>query len=451
MRKTLNIFITIVFLSTLLLSLVGYIYAVEKCPESMSTQERYLCLQKELSKLESSEGSLQKKLKNEDYQQLSLKEKIQYLTTQISQNEKVIETLQIEVLAQDIEINMLSKEITDKEDNVNILNQEIKTLERTVNERVRESYKYSYVGALEFLFDVKDLDSILRKTKYLIETRLRDKNSLVEYSDKMATLEEEELALSSKKAELQIKRNIMEEEKIRLEEEKKNLDSQKSEKASLLAESQRREAAYKKELAETTAAISSIDDQISELVIKLFAENKLGNGAPVYAGQPIARQGHTGCSFGSHLHFDIRTPSGTRVNPFPSYLTLSGGYIYGNKYQPPISRAYLTQGFRSGHLAIDMVSVTEGNQNLERYEVPYGLCSVVDNMLNCRRYGYSYCSNKTQPPREDWNLAYLTGEGAPIRAISSGRVYYGIESTWHGKYALVVHDDGYKSFYLHIQ
>ena len=37
--------------------------AAEACPESMPIQERYLCLQKELEKLESSEGSLQKRLK----------------------------------------------------------------------------------------------------------------------------------------------------------------------------------------------------------------------------------------------------------------------------------------------------------------------------------------------------------------------------------------------------
>ena len=430
---------------------VSNLYAVETCPESMPAQERYICLQKELNKLESSQGSLQKKLKNEDYQQLSLSEKLKYITTEITQTENVINTLGIEVLAQDIEIKILADEIEIKENDISLLNQEINILEQTVNERVTQSYKFSHVSPFEYLFDVKNLDSILRKVKYLIETRINDKKSLKQYSVKMDSLEDEELILASKKADLQKKRNELEEEKERLVEEKAYLDQQQIEKNNLLAESKRREAIYKKELSETSAAISSIDDQISEVVIKLFAENKLGNGARVYAGQPIARQGHTGCSFGSHLHFDIRTPNNVRVDPFPSYLTLNSGYIYGNKYQPPISRAVLTQDYSSRHLAIDMVSVTEGNQNYERYTVPYGLCSVVDNILNCRRYGYNYCSNKSQPPRADWNLAYLTGEGATIRAISSGTIYYGVESTWNGKYALVVHDDGYKSFYLHIQ
>ena len=68
----LGIMIVGIFLS----SFKDKIDAAEPCPESMPIQERYLCLQKELDKLESSEGSLQKRLKNEDYQQLTLKEKI---------------------------------------------------------------------------------------------------------------------------------------------------------------------------------------------------------------------------------------------------------------------------------------------------------------------------------------------------------------------------------------
>ncbi|MDY0097232.1 MAG: hypothetical protein RBS01_02670 [Candidatus Dojkabacteria bacterium] len=428
------------------------INAAEACPESMPIQERYLCLQKELQKLESSQGSLEKRLKDEDYQQLSLKEKLSYLTTQISQNEDVIKTLHMEITAQDIEISLLTKEIQEKEDDLSLLTQEINILKETVNQRVTESYKYSFVGTFELFMDVKNFDEVLRKTKYLIETRIKDRNSLIEFSDKSQLLEDEELVLASQKAELQIKRNEIEEEKVKLLEEKKILDQQRVEKDRLLAESLQREAEYKKQLAEATSAIAGIDEQISDLVIQLFNQGLLGDGSRVIGGQTIiGYQGHTGCSFGSHLHFDLRTPSGVKVDPIPSFLTYSGGYILSNKYFTPMRSAYRTQDYRSGHQAIDMVSFRDGNQNRERYTVPYGLCSVVDNILNCRRYGYSYCSNKSQPPVADWNLAYLTGEGAAIKAIASGRVYYGIESKWGGKYALVVHDDGYKSFYLHIR
>lgn len=435
MKKTLILAtIGVILFSIFLVPLKQPIYAAEACPASMPIQERYLCLQKELEKLESSQGSLQKKLKNEDYQQLSLSEKLSYITTQIAQTEKIISTLSIEITAQDIEISLLTEEIKNKEDGLSILNQEIKVLEETVNERVRQSYKYSYVGALELFFDVKNFDSIIRKTKYLIETRLRDKDSLLQYENKMDDLEQEELLLANNKAQLQIKRNDIEGEKERLTEEKVNLDSQKTEKASLLAQSQKREADYKAQLSSVTAALSTIDDRISEVSYELFKQGLLGNGTRIAAGQTIAYQGHTGCSYGSHLHFDIRNASGTRIDPIPTYLSYSGGYVYANKYLAPLRSAYRTQDYSSSHRALDLVSLSDGNQNYEKYTVPGGLCPIVDNLIATRG-----------------NQAYLTGEGAPIKAISSGKVYYGVESTWGGKYALVKHDDGFSSFYLHIR
>ncbi|OGC45410.1 hypothetical protein A2400_00220 [candidate division WS6 bacterium RIFOXYB1_FULL_33_14] len=419
------------------------INAAEACPESMAIQERYLCLQRELQKLENSQGSLEKRLKDEDYQQLSLKEKLSYLTTQISQNERVIETLHMEITTQDIEINLLSEKIQDKEDDLSLLTQEINILKETVNQRVTESYKYSFVSTFELILDVKNFDEVLRKTKYLIETRIKDRNSLMQFSDKSQLLEEEEILLASEKAELQIKRNNIEEEKVKLLEEKKILDQQRVEKDRLLAESLRRESEYKKQLAETTAAISSIDEKISDVVIKLFNQGLLGSGMKVVAGQTIGYQGHTGCSFGSHLHFDIRNKYDVRQNP-ANYLV--GGTVWypvkAKVYLAPLDGAMLTQSYKTTHRAWDMVSTTKGTQDGSTYTVPTGICSIVDYYI--RVYNR--------------NWAYLTGEGAPVRAIANGKVYYGTivpdgpnGSKYPAKYALVVHDDGNKSFYLHLR
>ncbi len=435
MKKIFSLITIGLILSTLLLpTLSTEVEATDACPESMPIQERYLCLQKELEKLEGNQGSLEKKLKDEDYQQLSLKEKISYISGQISQTESVINTLHMEITTQDVEISILTKDIQEKEDSLSILKQEINTLQETVNKRVTESYKYSFVGALELFMDIKNIDTLLRKTKYLIETRAKDKVSLEEYNNKMADVESEEQVLAENKVELQKKRNDIEDEKAKLVDEKASLDSQKAEKDRLLAESLKRENEYKSQLQVVTKAISEADNVVSELVIQLFNQGLLGNGMPVAAGQTIAYQGHTGCSYGSHMHFDIRNSSNVRLNPIPTFLTNSGGYLLSNKYLTPLRSAYITQYYSSSHLALDMVSTADGNQNLEKYTVPRGLCPIVDSLID--RYG---------------NQAYLTGEGAPIKAIAAGKVYYGIESSWGGKYALVVHNDGYKSFYLHIR
>lgn len=418
-------------------------YAAISCPSNIDPNSQACIdyLNNELSKLEKEQNSIQKKLKAEEYQQLSLTEKISYMRKQISDTEKLIKSLEVEIAAHDVEIKLLEKSVSEKEDGISLLRQEVNMLEKTVSERVTESYKYSFVGAFEIFLDVKNISTVLRKTKYLAETRNQDKKSLEEFADKMDKLRMEEAVIAQQKTDLQLKRNGIEENKTELAEEKNNLTSQKAEQDSLLAESNRREAEYKAELTSVSKSISEADAAVTDLIMRLFAQGYFKDGTRVSKGQTIAHQGHTGCSFGSHLHFEIRTSSGARVNPLTKYLTLSGSYVLSNKYRVPLSGALLTWGYRSDHQAIDLVSTSEGNQRLERYKVPYGLCSVVDGILNSRKAA----------GRSDWNLAYLTGEGAPIKAVANGTVYYDVESTWHGKYALVVHDDGNKSFYLHIQ
>lgn len=414
---------------------------VSACPESMDTLERYNCLQKESEKLEQNQSSIQKKLNNEDYQQLSLNEKIKYINGQVAQAENVINALHLEILTQDIEINLLAKETQEMEDSLSILKQEMSLLQETVNKRVTESYKYSYVGFLELIMDIKNIDTVLRKTKYLIETRAKDKSALEQYNEKMTSLEDEETLLAQKKAELQLKRNDVEMEKVKLVEEKKNLDSQKAIQSSLLAESERRERQLRSQLETLSQIKLETDKVISDVAYKLLQEGKLGNGAPVVGGvSVIGRQGHTGCSFGSHLHFEIREANGARVDP-ANYLainygsrTLSSGY-----YSAMYTGAYITQTYSSHGYAIDMVTTTNGRQDGATYTVESGICSAVDGYL--RSLGH--------------NQGGLRGEGANIRAVSSGRVYYGQYETWKpsnpSKYALVKHNDGRVSFYLHIQ
>ena len=449
--KRIKIVLTIIFVLFATVIAFGYIhrnniaYAATECPSTMDPNSQACVdyLYNELAKLQKESKNIRNELKEEEYQQLSLSEKISYMQKQIADTEKVIKSLEVDIAAHDVEIKLLEKSILEKEDNISLLRQEADVLEKTVSKRVSESYKYSFVGPFEVFMDVTNLSTVLRKTKYLAVTRTQDREAIESFASTMSQLKDEEIILAKEKSDLQLKRNSMEENKVELAGERTKLNSQKAEQDSLLAQSKRREADYRAQLSAINRSMGALDDKISDIVVKLYAQGMLKNGTKVSAGQYIGFQGHTGCSYGSHLHFDIRNRYDVRQNP-SNYL--SGGIEYqmikSKVYISPLQDAILTQRYYTYHRAWDMRSTSQGNQDWSKtYTVPKGICTDADRLIS--QYGPT---------------AYLMGEGAPVKAIAKGTVYYGTiipngvnGSKYPAKYALLIHEDGNKSFYLHLK
>jgi peptidoglycan hydrolase CwlO-like protein len=436
--------LTIVLISFLLAligvsSLPSISQAETSCPKYMSDQECLDYLNDKLEDLEGNKNKLQESLEAEQYQQKTLEEKISYMTNEIFQTEKVIDALKTEIAENNVKITILEEEITEKENQISVMKQEISLLEDTVNKRVIELYKYSFYNTFELFLNTKNFSTLLRKAKYMITTRAKDEIFIKEYNENLETLSIEEEKLNEDKVDLQIKRAQIEAQEKELLIEKQNLEAQKVEKRSLLAQSEAREQQYFKELESISGEISSLEEAVTELLVELYNTGQLKNGTHVTAGTVIGADSHTGCSFGTHLHFSIRKNS-YYVNPL-NYLSYSGGYVRSSTFRAPMTDAYLTQSYHSSHHAIDIVSLDSGYQGYKRYEVPYGLCPIVDNILDKRK----------KEGRADWNLAYMRGEGAPVYAVADGTVYY-YTDTHGGKYAMLVHDDGiYKSFYVHLK
>jgi peptidoglycan hydrolase CwlO-like protein len=445
-RIGLIISITITTLLSVFL-LVSYnskkVSAEAQCPAGMTLLECYEYYKKQEDDLHKQEQNLTKKLKNEEYQQLSLNEKIKYIQRQIAQNETLIKELQIEIAKQDIEIQILKKEIEKKEDNISLLKQEVNVLGVTVNNRITESYKFSFINQFEIFLDIKNISSILRRSKYLTTTRSKDLKALERYSSSIVELEVEEAKLLDDKKEMEVKKSEIEEERKKLEEVKAELDGQKNEQANLLAQSKRREATYLAELKQISTALSESEKATADLIIRLAEQGYFKNGRRVAKGEVIGLQGHTGCSFGSHLHYLLRNSRNVILEPSSGgYLggTGYGQYVTSGLYTAPLVSGLVTNDFWGGHNAIDMVSKAQGNQSWDTYIVPYGLCPIVDNILNTRKnMGLS-----------NWNVAYLNGEGARVYASTSGVVNYYVDqygATW----AYLQHDDGNKTLYVHLQ
>lgn len=433
----------ILFASLLLISRLSSqkVLAQASCPEYINPDslECLDYLRNQLGSLQNQQGNIQKLLKDEEYQQLSLQDKITYINNLIAQTEQKIKSLQIEIAATDVEIRLFQQEITRNEDIVSILKQEINTLSTSVNERITESYKYSFINQFELFLDIKNFSSVLRKSKYLATTRNNDKKALEQYTNTVSELELVEAELEDNKAQLELKRASREEEKSELGETINTLDSQKKEREKLLAESKIKEAQLLAVYQQNIKKLSDLDRAIINYINT--HESEIVDSGYVTTNVAIGRMGNTGKSDGSHLHFGLNSGKryvigGVSYGYFWSDINLfDGGYlvkgpnsfmqwgppcswgtpcpwwspfVYSGSKKIPLSGAYIlmTQTEHQGN-AIDLVS-------------------------------YS---------RNEWGYK---NEGAPVYPIMAGQLYKGVDG-YGGKYAYVKHGNGMVSVYLHLQ
>ena len=391
LKKLLTILILLQLSLVLIIPSYNYAYSESMCPSYMDPNSKQCLnyLRDQLAKTNSNLSSIEKKLKNEDYQQLSLQEKINYINSQITETEKVIETLNIEIAANDIEISILSNEVKQKEDDISLLRQEITTLNESMNKRLTESYKYSLVTPLELFINMKDVDMFIRKLKYLLETRTKDKVFLEQHNTKVQELEEEEKILAEQQVQLQDVREQNETEKNKLNETRKELTTQLEEREKLLAESKKREDQLIASFDANRKKQSAIDDEIMRYLQE--HGDQMADYGWVTKGTWIGRMGGTpsACSTGYHLHFAIDKIGSSyydgygQIDPWAGYLRkgpdwwrTSGSWTYyyvrsGSMLLPLEGTVVLTQDHHSssrkaidiyslsGHLA-DVYAATDG-------------------------------------------------------------------------------------------
>jgi len=398
------------------------VYADTLCPSYMDPDSRECLdyLRKQLSNINSQLSSIEKKLKAEEYAQLSLQEKIAYTTKQIAETERVIESLQIEIAAKDVEINIFSKEIKTKEDDISLLSQEINTLKETVNKRVTESYKFSFVTAFELFLDVRNIETVLRKTKYLLETREKDRLSLQQYNLKVEDLEEEELVLANQKLDLQKIRNENETEKERLVEQKKELDAQKSERTRLLAESQKREESLVASFEANRSKQAAIDDAIMKYIQE--HGDQMANYGWVSKGTWIGRMGGApnGCSTGYHIHFAIDRIGTSYYDGFGEIDPWAGYLRKGPDYWRMSLSGWKYYYVRSGTMGMPLggtVVLTQDHHSSVRKAI---------------------------------DIYSLNGYGANVYAAMEGTLYKG-KDRCGDTYAVVKHPNGLRTAYYHLQ
>lgn len=399
------------------------VVAQTQCPPHMapSSVECLDYLRDQLAIIQKQQGNIQNQLKSVEYQKLSLEEKIEYTNNLIVQTESAVKQLQIEIAATDIEIGILQKNIKEKEDGISILKQEIQVLSGMVNERITESYKYSFVNQFELLLDFKNISNILRKIKYLEMTRMQDKKSLEEYTAKTSELVIEESQLSATKSELEGKREEVEKERVELGEKKLSLDAQKKERETLLAQARVKEAQLLATYQQNLKKAQELDQAIIAYIGKYGAQ--AANKGYVTAGTWIGRMGNTGWSSGAHLHFSMRGSH-------------SGNPCYGTI---PVLGGYLSQG------AASWITGSDGWRwpyvHAGSWRLPIAGPTVIMSQNYHQGYAIDLISYKTNR-----SVNY----GAPIYAVMEGTLYKSVDGHG-GEYAYIRHPNGWTSCYLHLQ
>jgi peptidoglycan hydrolase CwlO-like protein len=399
------------------------------------SRECYEYLSDQAVKLDQEEIVLQKKLDDAEYQVLSLSQKIAYITTQIAETEKIIEVLEIEIAKNDVQIKLLEKDILESEDYISLMQQETRQLEQTVNQRVTESYKYSFVGPMEIFLDSKGLGSMLRKVKYLASTRQQDKQSLEQFSEQIEELKTEEEKLQKQQAELQVVRNALAEDKTEIYEEKQNLASQKAEKNSLLAQSKAQQATLITQLEESRELQAAIDNQILAY-INAHLDEAVDEG-PVAKGSIIGYVYPYGnsCSgsTGPHLHFAASTISTNKF--YPNIDLYANGYF---SIGGP-------SGIQPGPLGWNWPFLLAG-----KYIIPIAGSGVYITQ--------DYHDPNNDYVKQSWEYQYYATDlsklggsaNAPVLAVAAGNLQRGVDPCGQ-HYAIITHANGYRTIYVHLK
>jgi peptidoglycan hydrolase CwlO-like protein len=321
------------------------------------------------------------------------------LAVQISFLDGQIELTQLEIDAKEAEIALLSGDIKHLSERIKAVVEFLNFQEGVFVSRARSAYTADQLSSVDIVLGSDNLEEAFRRIQYLNVLESQDREILEQMRDTRANFRKQKSSLESK-------RSDVEDLKRQIEEKKANLNAQRAQKAYLLDATLGEEARYQNLLKLLEAERRAIEEALRNLGTKL---------GPVGRGDKIAIEGSTGCSTGSHVHYEVRTAGNSQLNPC-DFVSCNGiGRVVKSRvFIAPEINGILTQGYWYGHHAID---------------VAYGAGGVV----RASAAGTAYLAQ--DPP---WFADYCRNVlGYPYNGVG-----YGI---------VVIHNDGRKTVYWHVR
>lgn len=266
----------------------------------------------DLLKAQEEKKRLEQQLESQKNTSRSLEDQIAYMDNQIRLTELEIRDTQGQIQATQNHLAETNGKIDDLNRKLGVLDETVKQMQEVAEARIRDSYKKSRMPEFSVLVGAESFSGVMKTYQYLKELEAEDARVLAQISQNMENYGEQKANLEKLKSEKEDLKMRLEDEKRRAANQQQELDQVKGEKNALLADSETSESRYRQLLAENEARIASMR--------RILAGNGLGGQSLGYfnRGDLIGREGSTGCSTGSHLHYSYLV-GGAFVNPWPYF------------------------------------------------------------------------------------------------------------------------------------